>query len=253
MPVELLAARAGRPLISAHRGFCAVAPENTLAALEAARRVGATVAEIDAQLTRDGHVVLMHDRRVDRTTNGSGLVKDHTLAELRFLDAGAWFDPRFAGERVPTLAEVLDWSQGRLGLLIELKNYPYREMPLVDRAIEIIEARHAEEFVVLAGFDHVMLADVHRRRPSWPLEMIVHCRLADPAHAARACGAVLASLEPQFCLESDIAALHAAGVAVLTTLLSPAHAPELLGWGLDVFESDDAGMVASALGVAPRA
>ncbi|TLZ82561.1 MAG: glycerophosphodiester phosphodiesterase, partial [Methanobacteriota archaeon] len=70
--MELLARRAGRPLISAHRGFAAVAPENTLAALELAWRAGATVAEIDVQLTRDGHVVLMHDRSVARTTNGSG-------------------------------------------------------------------------------------------------------------------------------------------------------------------------------------
>lgn len=253
MPITLLAARAGRPLISAHRGFSTAAPENTLAALDAAWRVGATVAEIDVQLTRDGHAVLMHDRTVDRTTNGSGLVKDHTLAELRALDAGAWFDRRLAGERVPTLDEVLDWSRGRLGLLIELKNYPYREMPLVERVIELVESHRAEEVVVLAGFDHVMLADVHRRRPSWPLEMIVNARLADPAHAARACGAALVSLEPQFCLEPDIQALHAADVAVLTTLLSPAHAPELLRWGLDVFESDDAGMVATALGVGPRA
>ena len=131
--MELLARRAGRPLISAHRGFAAVAPENTLAALELAWRAGATVAEIDVQLTRDGHVVLMHDRSVARTTNGSGFVADLTRAELQALDAGAWFDRKFAGERVPTLADVLNWSGGRLGFLIELKNYPRREMPLVER------------------------------------------------------------------------------------------------------------------------
>src|SRR5207244_11516447 len=70
--MELLARRAGRPLISAHRGFAAVAPEHTLAALELAWRAGATVAEIDVQLTRDGHVVLMHDRSVARPPNGTG-------------------------------------------------------------------------------------------------------------------------------------------------------------------------------------
>jgi glycerophosphoryl diester phosphodiesterase len=252
MALELLASRAGRPLISAHRGASSLAPENTLAALDAAWRAGADLAEIDVQLTLDGQVVLMHDRRVDRTTNGSGLLKDHTLADLRRLDAGSWFDPRFAGERVPTLAEVLEWSRGRLGLLVEIKNYPYREMPLVARTLELVEAHRAEAFVVLAGFDHVMLAEVHRQRPAWPLEMILNGRLVDPAHAARACGAAVVSLEPDFCLERDIALLHDVEVAVLTTLRSPAHAGELLRWGLDVFESDDAAMVASSLEVAPR-
>jgi glycerophosphoryl diester phosphodiesterase len=249
MPLDLLACRAGRPFISAHRGSSAVAPENTLAALDAAWRAGADVAEIDVQLTRDGHVVLMHDRRVGRTTNGSGLLRDHTLADVRRLDAGAWFDPRFAGERVPTLDEALEWGRDRLGLLVEVKNYPHREMPLVDRTIEVVEAHGAEGFVVLAGFDHVMLAEIHQRRPAWPLEMILTGRLVDPVHAARACGAAVVSLEPDFCLERDIALLHQAGVAALTTVRSPAHAADLLRWGLDVFESDDASMVASSLGV----
>jgi glycerophosphoryl diester phosphodiesterase len=253
MPLELFARRAGRPLISAHRGFSTAAPENTIAALDAAWRSGADVAEIDVQLTRDGYVVLMHNRSVERTTSGAGLVKDLTLAELKTLDAGGWFDRRFRGERVPTLAEALEWSGGRLGLLIELKNYPFREMPLVEKTIEVIERHHAEEFVVPAGFDHVMLAEIHRMRPGWPLEMIYTGRLADPVHAAHACGATLVSLEPEFCLEPDIQRLHAGGVSALTTLTSPAHAPELLRWGLDIFESNDAGMVASALGVPPRA
>ena len=250
--MELLAGRTGRPLISAHRGFASAAPENTLVALDLAWRAGATVAEIDVQLTRDGHVVLMHDRSVNRTTNGSGLVKDLALADLKTLDAGAWFNPKFAGERVPTLGEVLDWSQGRLGFLIELKNYPYREMPLVEKAIALIEAHAAVDYVVLAGFDHVMLADIHRLRPTWPLEMIYNARLADPVHAARAAGASLISLEPEFCLERDVQAMHAGGLSVLTTMLNPVHAGDLLRMGVDVFESEDVAMVASALGLPAR-
>src|SRR5438552_1992509 len=178
-----------------------LAPGNTLAARELAWRAGATVAEIDDQLTRDGHVVLMHDRSVARTTNGSGFVADLTRAELQALDAGAWFDRKFAGERVPTLADVLNWSGGRLGFLIELKNYPRREMPLVERTIAEIEAHRAQDYVVLAGFDHVTLAEIHRLRPVWPLEMIVIARLADPVHAARAAGAPRISLDPDVCLE----------------------------------------------------
>jgi len=146
----------------------------------------------------------------------------------------------------------LDWSRGRLGLLVELKNYPYREMPLVEKTIATVEAHAAQDYVVLAGFDHVMLADIHRVRPSWPLEMIYNARLADPVHAARAAGATLVSLEPEFCLERDVQAMHAGGLSVLTTVLNPEHAKELLRMGVDVFESEDVAMAASALGVTPR-
>jgi len=253
MPVELFASRAGHPFISAHRGFSAKAPENTLAALDAAWRAGATVAEIDVQLTRDGHVILMHDRSIDRTTNGSGLVKDLSLAEIKALDAGGWFHARFSGERVPSLEEVLQWSRGRLGLLVELKNFPYRDLPLVDKTIEVVEAHDAEDFVVLGGFDHPVLADLHRRHPEWPLEMMYQARLADPVGAARAAGATLISLEPEFCLEADVRKMHAAGLSVLTTLLGPEHAPELVRWGVDFLESDNVSMVAASLGLAPRA
>jgi glycerophosphoryl diester phosphodiesterase len=246
MTLELFAQAAGRPLVSAHRGASAAAPENTLLALEAALAAGADVAEVDLRMTRDGHLVLMHDRSVDRTTDGRGRVSELTLAEIRRLDAGAWFKPEFAGVRVPTLEEALRWSAGRLGFLLELKIYPERQPAFLDQVIAEIEACAAEEFVLVAGFDHVMLAEVKARRPSWPLEMIYHCRLVDPAHAARACGAALASLEPQFCLPSDVAALHGAGVAVLTTVLSLDHGCELHRMGVDFFEADDVDLAVAA-------
>jgi glycerophosphoryl diester phosphodiesterase len=222
-----------------------------MAALDRAWRDGASFAEIDVRITKDGHVVLLHDSTLDRTTNGSGLVMDRTLAELKQLDAGGWFDPQFTGARIPTLAEVVEWSRGRLGLLIELKNYPFPDLPLLERTMEVIETCGAQEYVVCSGFDHVMLADLHRMRPEWPLEVIFGERLVDPLHAARAAGAALVSLEPEFCYEADIRKLHSGGVAVLTTLREPERAAELRSWGLDVFQSDDVAMVATALGV-PR-
>jgi glycerophosphoryl diester phosphodiesterase len=246
MWVELFAKAAGRPLISAHRGFSADAPENTIASLEAALAAGADVAEVDLRMTRDGHLVLMHDRSVDRTTDGEGWVSELTLDEVRRLDAGSWFGPAFAGVRVPTLEEVLRWSAGRLGFLLELKNYPERQPAFVHQVIATIEACSAEGFVLVAGFDHVTLAEVKQRRPTWPIEMIYHCRLADPAHAARACGAALASLEPEFCLPSDVEALHGAGVAVLTTVHSIEHGRELFRMGVDFLESDDVRLAVEA-------
>jgi glycerophosphoryl diester phosphodiesterase len=246
MAVLLFAKAAGRPLVSAHRGSSAVAPENTIAALEAALTAGADVAEVDLRMTRDGHLVLIHDRRVERTTDGQGRVSELSLDEIRRLDAGAWFGPEFAGEAVPTLEDALRWSAGRLGFLLELKDYPERQPSFVDQVIATIEACAAQESVLVASFDHVTLVEVKRRRPSWPVEMIYHCRLADPTHAARACGAALASLEPEFCLPSDVEALHGAGVAVLSTVLSLEHGRELHSMGVDYFEADDARLAVEA-------
>jgi glycerophosphoryl diester phosphodiesterase len=247
MAPEFLRSRRGAPHVSAHRGASAKAPENTVAALEAAWRDGATLAEIDVRLSRDGHVVLMHDRAVDRTTTGRGPIEAMTLDEIQRLDAGGWFGPAFRGERVPTLREVIAWARGRLVLLVELKNYPFREVPLVEWTVELIDETDSAGYVVPAGFDHVALRDIKRRRPGWAIEMIYNARLVDPAGAAREAGAALVSLEPQFALAEDVAQLHGAGVAALTTLERPDDAGRLLSWGLDALESDDPGAAVAAI------
>src|SRR5579871_7007541 len=95
-----------------HRGGRALAPENTLAAFRNAIKLGIDYVEVDVRATKDGHLVIMHDRTVDRTTNGTGAVKDLDFAAIRALDAGIKFDPRYAGEKVPTLDEVLELCRG---------------------------------------------------------------------------------------------------------------------------------------------
>src|SRR5262249_37808222 len=135
----------------------------------------------------------------------------------------------------------------KLVLLVELKNYPFRELPLVDRTVELVDDLQADGHVVLAGFDHVVLREIKRRRPGWALEMIYNARLADPLGAARAAGASLISREPEFALPEDIELLHHAEMAVLTTVERPEDAPRLLSWGLDALESGDPAMVAAAI------
>lgn len=110
------------PLAIAHRGYSAVAPENTLAAIEAAIRTGAEFVEVDTHATVDGVPVVMHDSTVDRTTDGSGAVAELTAAEIAAFDAGSPFSPVFAGQRVPTLGQVLDHIKGSgTRLLLEVK------------------------------------------------------------------------------------------------------------------------------------
>ncbi|MDM8085089.1 glycerophosphodiester phosphodiesterase family protein [Cellulomonas cellasea] len=110
-------------VVIGHRGNSSVAPQNTLAAFEAAWRAGAHAIEIDVQLTADGQVVVIHDDTVDATTDGAGEVRSMTADEVRGLDAGSWFSPVFAGHRVPTFDEVLGLMLERPGLdlLLEVK------------------------------------------------------------------------------------------------------------------------------------
>ena len=112
-----------RPLVIAHRGYSCAAPENTLAAFEAALRAGADLLELDVRLDADGVPVVLHDDTLDRTTDSRGAVGDLGSTDVRAADAGAWFAPVFAGQRVPTLREVVDLvaRYPRAGLLVEFK------------------------------------------------------------------------------------------------------------------------------------
>ncbi len=100
-------------LVVGHRGTVKFAPENTIAALVKAIELGADLLEIDIRETKDGHLILMHDVTVNRTTNGSGPIAEMTLQEVKKLDAGSWFSPEFKGEKVPTLKEALTAIRGR--------------------------------------------------------------------------------------------------------------------------------------------
>ncbi|GLY94778.1 glycerophosphodiester phosphodiesterase family protein [Actinoplanes sp. NBRC 103695] len=122
----------------AHRGYSAVAPENTLPALAAAVHGGATHIEFDVRTTADGVPVVIHDRTVDRTTDGSGYVWDLTLAEIRALDAGSWFSPAFRGARVPLLAEVIDLLATSPGVELLLEIKPPASAEEVERIVEML-------------------------------------------------------------------------------------------------------------------
>jgi glycerophosphoryl diester phosphodiesterase len=153
------------PLNLAHRGASAYAPENTLAAFRLAADMGADGIELDAKLSRDGAMVVMHDATVDRTTNGSGRVSDLTLAQLQRLDAGSKFGAQFAGERIPTLDEVIDAVGDRLLINVELTNYTSRGDGLELRVVELIERRGLVERMMVSSFNPFALRNVKRAAP----------------------------------------------------------------------------------------
>lgn len=107
--------------IVAHRGDSANSPESTLSAIEQAIVAGATVVEVDVRMSRDGTLFILHDETLERTTNGEGRADEKTVHALQQLDAGSWFHPRFAGQRIPTLQQVLTTCRGRCDVLLDLK------------------------------------------------------------------------------------------------------------------------------------
>jgi glycerophosphoryl diester phosphodiesterase len=114
----------GRTMVMGHRGGGTLAPENTLAGIAKGFEVGADLIEIDIHLTSDGHAVVFHDSTLDRTTNGSGPIANLTLEQVKSLDAGSWFGAEYAGEKVPTLTEALDFVDGRGRVLLDVKVPP---------------------------------------------------------------------------------------------------------------------------------
>lgn len=150
-------------LVVAHRGASAQAPENTLAALDLALRVGAEMMEIDVQLTTDERIVVIHDPTLERTTNGHGEVSRCSFSELRQLDAGSWFAEAFKGERIPLLAEVFELIRGRACIDVEIKppaaNENWRQR--VSLIAEATTAAGMTPYTLFSSFHHESLHYLH--------------------------------------------------------------------------------------------
>lgn len=184
-----------QPLVLGHRGASAYAPENTLVAFQRAFELGADGIELDVALTRDGAALVMHDDRVDRTSNGKGRVSEMTLADIKKLDAGSWFDAKFRGERFSTLEEVLAAVPATKLINIELKTRALRSWPpgplplsasqsarvalqmmvrlwepsqLEKTIVRIVEQAHAEKRVIISSFNPIALLRVMNLDTSLP-------------------------------------------------------------------------------------
>lgn len=176
--MKKLLPRSKNILIGAHRGASAYAPENTLAAFEKALELHADYIELDVQISKDGHCIVIHDNTVDRTTNGKGFVFDKTLKELKSLDGGSWFDKRFRGERIPTLADVLEWAKrNNIPLQIEIKQLqPYHNYGRYKR-IETTIVKTLKNFglvdhVWITSFDELSLKKVKEIEPKFTTAII---------------------------------------------------------------------------------
>lgn len=164
-----------KPITIAHRGLSAQAPENTLSAIRLALEAKVDMIEFDLHMSRDQVPVVIHDPTLERTTDGTGAVKEMSLFELRKLDAGAWFGDAYLGERIPTLTEVMAMVQGKTKLLIELKwddegdVYP----GLVDSVLAEIDRFQGEEWCVIQSFDASTIRDIKTKAPALEAQKLI--------------------------------------------------------------------------------
>jgi glycerophosphoryl diester phosphodiesterase len=230
----------------AHRGHRAAYPEQTLSAYQAAIDLGCRAIEADLQLTQDGHLVMLHDLTVDRTTDGSGPVAGMTLEEVRGLDAGSWFDPRFAGTRIPTLDEFLDMAvPAGATLCLEIKGTPTDAPATAEALAHRLAARGLVDRMFVSSFDHAALAAARAIVPDLMTapERLPEDGPADLAEAvrqARASGATVLQHRWEYLTPEIVDALHAIDVGVWAW---PTDSPESIEvsvrCGVDAVIGDD--------------
>lgn len=215
MPLnESLLRHGAAPLVIAHRGASAAAPENTLPAFLAALDAGTLWIETDVQPTADDELILIHDDDVDRTTDGTGRVRDFDLAALRTLDAGSRFDPAFAGTRIPLLAELLPLITADRRLLLEIKgDHTIAQLRLI---LDLIERTGTGSRVFLQSFEIPVLERLRALRPTDPIGLLVEVIEGDPVAQCRRLGAMTYNPDVLEIVKYPglVAELHAAGIAI---------------------------------------
>ena len=161
-----------QPVIFAHRGASAWAPENTLASFRLAVEHGAPAIELDVKLTADRQIVVLHDQTVDRTTNGHGDLRQFTLADLRELNAGNRFSAQYQGERIPTLAEVFEAVGEQVFINIELTNYASTRDGLPEQVAGLVGKYAMQNRVMFSSFQARNLARISRLFPQTPVGLL---------------------------------------------------------------------------------
>ena len=262
--LKLVASR--RPLVIGHRGYCQLAPENTLPSFKLALAAGADLVELDYYHSRDGKLVVIHDHELDRTTDATNRwrrskipVESKTAAELQSLDAGSWFDPKYAGTKIPLLAEALDTIQKESVTLIERKGGAPTD------CIRLLREKNLINKVVVQSFDWEYLRAFHAQEPKQVLGALgPPGRLADGTPSSgkpkELSAAWLDKLQPTGAKvvvwidkvsRETVQLAHQRGLKVwVYTIDDPAQANALLDMGVDGIITNNTSLIRKA--VAPR-
>ena len=243
-------ARTSRPLLIGHRGYPAKFPENTLASFEGAIQAGCDMIELDVTLSRDRKIVVIHDDKLNRTTNGKGPVREHTLEEIKRLDAGIWFDPRFSAERVPELREVLKLTGGRCMVNIEIKESAYEaDYPgdsIEHQVVELVNTGGDGNRVIISSFDKRILQRIAAMAKP-PALAFISDHPADRSVVDMMLAMKAFSFHPRFKVltAEQVTSLHAAGLKVYPwTVNTRPDVEKLLAMGADGLIGNDIAVLA---------
>lgn len=227
----------------AHRGASAETPENTMAAFRRAVQLKADAIELDIRFSRDHRAIVIHDETVDRTTNGQGPVWNFSARELLDLDAGSWFHPSFANEKLPLLEKVFSFFRKRdQKLLVEIKSPPY-----VDSSEQLVcdMIRHyaIEDRAIVLSFDHHVLWRTREIQPHIQTGVLIDFRAVDPVRAAMNVCARVVAVRWNLVDAELVHRAHLNNLAVLAwTVNRPEHARKLLSMKVDGIITDNPGM-----------
>jgi len=236
------------PLLIAHRGASADAPENTIAAFELALEQGADGLELDVHLSADGHPVVIHDFTLERTTDGAGPVCALRVRELKRLDAGGWRDHRFHGQRIQTLQEVLERFRDRTRFWLELKGGSALYPGLEERVVSTIEIYDVVDRVLVQSFDPSAIVEVRTlnreiRVGAVMAEGPLDRALLQPGTVDAICPALAV------CSEGLIGDVRGAGLdCYVWTVNEPAQVDRLVGWGVSGIITDRPDALRARLG-----
>jgi glycerophosphoryl diester phosphodiesterase len=232
-----------QPVIFAHRGASAHAPENTLAAFELALAQNADAIELDVKLSADGHVVVIHDATVNRTTGSQGRVKDLSLAQLKSLDAGSFFSESYRGEKIPTLEEVFEAVGKRTFINVELTNYTTPRDRLVEVVCALVKKFALQERVIFSSFFASNLSKSRAFLPEVPRGLLaLNGWLGAWARSFGFAFGRYQALHPHL---SDVSLQQVRRVHRLQrrihvwTVNAPEDMRRLFGWGVDGIFTDD--------------
>jgi glycerophosphoryl diester phosphodiesterase len=246
----------GRVWVVGHRGAMGHRPENTLASFEHALELGADWIELDVHLTRDGALAVIHDESVERTTDGHGLVQDYSLAELKRLDAGSWFNASYAAERIPTLEEVLTFARARGTVVdIEIKNAPIYYAGIEEAVVKALDSQNMAEQVIVISFDHRAVKRVKSLDARIATGVLYAGRPVDAGvNLARQAEADALLPHWAYVTPDDVRAAHAAGLAVAPWATSDrAVLTRLVAAGVDAIGTNHPDILRDVLGAAGAA
>jgi glycerophosphoryl diester phosphodiesterase len=239
------------PVVVAHRGDKAYAPENTLSAFKQAAEKGADAVEFDVKLSGDGQVIVLHDQTVDRTTNGTGNIAKISLEALRRLDANVQFPDQFPGEKIPTLSDVFEAVGTRIYMNIELTNYSTPTDKLVLKVAELVKKHGMQTRVLFSSFIANNLKKAHSLLPEVPRALLTLPGFMGFWGRSFGWRGDCSALNP-YLTDVDsglVERIHAAKRRVNAwTVTSDADIRRMIGLGVDGIITDDPALVLRILG-----